>query len=264
MSIVWFSRPLLISRSHKTLRGPRAGLIFFRKDVEGAKDLEKRVNDAVFPACQGGPHNNTIAAIATSLLQVASPTWKAYAKQVVSNARALAEVLVGHGYKLQTQGTDNHLVLWDLRPVGLTGSKVEKICDFVGITINSKCPCGRFEHRLILVSENAVSGDASAQVPGGIRLGTSALTSRSMKEEDIKVVAEFLHRAVQLSLELQKEAGSKLLKDFERVATSGDGEGAKKVKQLCKEVRAFAKKWPLPGVDVSTLTKPQGFEGDDE
>jgi glycine hydroxymethyltransferase len=71
------------------------------------------------------------------LLQVASPTWKAYAKQVVSNARTLAEVLVGHGYKLQTQGTDNHLVLWDLRPVGLTGSKVEKICDFVGITINS-------------------------------------------------------------------------------------------------------------------------------
>jgi glycine hydroxymethyltransferase len=85
-----------------------------------------------------------------------------------------------------------------------------------------------------------------------------------MKEEDIKVVAEFLHRAVQLSLELQQEAGSKMLKDFERVATSGDGEGAKKVKQLCKEVRVFAKKWPLPGVDVSTLTKPQGFEGDDE
>ena len=130
---------ILTSHSHKTLRGPRAGLIFFRKDVEGAKDLEKRINDAVFPACQGGPHNNTIAAIATSLLQVVSPTWKAYAKQVICNARALAEALVAHGYKLQTQGTDNHLVLWDLRPVGLTGSKVEKICDFVGITINSMC-----------------------------------------------------------------------------------------------------------------------------
>jgi len=85
-----------------------------------------------------------------------------------------------------------------------------------------------------------------------------------MKEEDIRIVADFLHRAVQLSLQLQKEAGSKLLKDFERVATSGDGEGAKKVKQLRKEVRAFAKKWPLPGVDVSTLTKPEGFEGDEE
>lgn len=198
------------------------------------------------------------------MLQVSSPSWKAYAKQVVLNARALAEVLVGQGYKLQTQGTDNHLVLWDLRPVGLTGSKVEKICDFVGITINSMfLLINDRPFSLTDLVENAVSGDASAQVPGGIRLGTSALTSRSMKEDDIRIVADFLHRAVQLSLELQKEAGSKLLKDFERVATTGDGEGRKKVLALCKEVRAFAKKWPLPGVDVSSLKKPEGFEGDD-
>lgn len=84
-----------------------------------------------------------------------------------------------------------------------------------------------------------------------------------MKEDDIRIVADFLHRAVQLALQLQKEAGSKLLKDFERVATTGDGEGAKAVKALCKEVRAFAKKWPLPGVDVTSLKKPEGFEGDD-
>lgn len=122
---------------HKTLRGPRAGLIFFRKDSEQAKDLEKRVNEAVFPACQGGPHNNTIAGIATALLQATQPTWKAYAKQVIANARILAEELVRRGYKLQTSGTDNHLVLWDLRPSGVTGSKVEKLCDIVGITINS-------------------------------------------------------------------------------------------------------------------------------
>jgi glycine hydroxymethyltransferase len=238
---------VVTTTTHKTLRGPRAGLIFFRKDVPEAKDLEKRVNDAVFPACQGGPHNNTIAAIATSLLQVVQPSWKVYAKQVVTNARVLAAELFAQGYRLQTDGTDNHLILWDLRPIGLTGSKAEKICDFVGITIN----------------KNAVHGDASAQVPGGIRLGTSALTSRSMNEEDIKKVAEFLHRAIQLALQLQKEAGSKLLKDFERVATTGDGEGAKAVKELRKEVRAFAKRFPLPGVDVSTLTKPEGFEGDD-
>lgn len=79
----------------------------------------------------------TIAAIATALKQVAQPEWKAYAKQVIANAKALAEALVSHGYKLQTEGTDNHLVLWDLRPIGLTGSKVEKVCDFMGITINS-------------------------------------------------------------------------------------------------------------------------------
>lgn len=236
---------VVTTTTHKTLRGPRAGLIFFRKDLENAKDLEKRVNDAVFPACQGGPHNNTIAAIATALKQVAQPEWKAYAKQVISNARTLADALVSHGYKLQTGGTDNHLVLWDLRPIGLTGSKVEKVCDLMGITIN----------------KNAVSGDASAQVPGGIRLGTSALTSRDMREEDIKQVAEFLHRAVQISLTLQKEAGSKLLKDFVRVAsTPQEGlVGHQQVKALKDEVTAFAQRFPLPGVDVSNLQKPEGL-----
>ncbi|KAI0088178.1 glycine hydroxymethyltransferase [Irpex rosettiformis] len=240
---------VVTTTTHKTLRGPRAGLIFFRKDSAKAKDLEKRVNDAVFPACQGGPHNNTIAGIATALLQATQPTWKAYVKQVIANARTLGEELVARGYKLQTNGTDNHLVLWDLRPLGLTGSKLEKLCDFVGITIN----------------KNAVSGDASAQVPGGIRLGTSALTSRDLRESDIKLVAEFLHRAVQIALVLQKEAGSKLLKDFVRVATTPEeGKvGHQQVKDLGKEVRAFARKWPLPGVDISTLTRPAGIHEDE-
>jgi len=240
---------VVTTTTHKTLRGPRAGLIFFRKDSAQAPDLEKRVNDAVFPACQGGPHNNTIAAIATALHQACQPEWKEYAKQVIANARTLAEELVAHGYRLQTNGTDNHLVLWDLRPLKLTGSKLEKLCDLLGITIN----------------KNAVSGDASAQVPGGIRLGTSALTSRDMMQSDIKVVADFLHRAVQLALLLQKEAGSKQLKDFVRVATTEtEGKkGAAQVKQLRKDVRTFATKWPLPGVDVKNLTKPAGIEEED-
>jgi glycine hydroxymethyltransferase len=80
----------------------------------------------------------TNAGVATALLQVAQPTFRAYAKQVIANARSLASRLVEHGYKLQTGGTDSHLVLWDLRPLGLTGSKVEKVCDLMGITINSK------------------------------------------------------------------------------------------------------------------------------
>ncbi|KAK7036559.1 glycine hydroxymethyltransferase shm1 [Paramarasmius palmivorus] len=239
---------VVTTTTHKTLRGPRAGLIFFRKDLANAADLEKRVNEAVFPACQGGPHNNTIAAVATALLQVADPAFKTYAKQVIANARTLADELAQHGYKLQTGGSDNHLVLWDLRPLGLTGSKVEKICDLMGITIN----------------KNAVSGDASAQVPGGIRLGTSALTSRNMTEKDIKVVADFLHRTIQLSLVLQKEAGSKLLKDFVRVATTQEEgkQGFAQVKQLRDEVRAFAKQWPLPGVDAASFKKPAGVDED--
>lgn len=103
----------------------------------------------------------------------------------------------------------------------------------------------------------------SAQTPGGIRIGTSALTSRNMKEEDHKTVASFLHRAVQLALVIQKEAGSKLLKDFLKAATTGNGEGAIGVKQLRKDVREFARRWPLPGVDVSDLKRPAGIEEDD-
>ncbi|KAI5120617.1 hypothetical protein M0805_008093 [Coniferiporia weirii] len=233
---------VVTTTTHKTLRGPRAGLIFFRKDAKNAEDLEKRVNEAVFPACQGGPHNNTIAGIATSLKQACSPTWQTYAKQVISNAQILASELVGYGYSLQTSGTDNHLVLWDLRPTGVTGSKVEKICDLVGITIN----------------KNAVSGDKSAQTPGGIRLGTSALTSRNMTEEDHKTVASLLHRTVQLALALQKESKSKLLKDFLRVA-----EQSADVRELRAEVRAFARRWPLPGVNVQNIVRPAGIEEDD-
>jgi glycine hydroxymethyltransferase len=104
---------------------------------------------------------------------------------------------------------------------------------------------------------------ASAQVPGGIRLGTSALTSRNLTEPDIKQVAELLHRSVQLSLLVQKEAGSKMLKDFVRAATDGDGAGARSVKQLRKDVKAFARQWPLPGVDVTTIKRPAGVEEDD-
>lgn len=116
-----------------------------------------------------------------------------------------------------------------------------------------------------LFLENAVSGDASAQTPGGIRLGTAALTSRDMVEEDIKTVAELLHRAVQLALVLQKEAGSKLLKDFVRVATTeSEGKvGAKMVKELRRDVAAFARRWPLPGADVSSLRRPAGIKEDD-
>ena len=120
------------------------------------------------------------------------------------------------------------------------------------------------EVHIFLCSENAVSGDASAQVPGGIRLGTSALTSRNMTEADIKVVADFLHRSVQLSLLLQKEAGTKMLKDFVRVATRQEEgkQGFTQVKQLRDEVRAFASKWPLPGVDTTDFKKPAGIEED--
>jgi len=111
--------------------------------------------------------------------------------------------------------------------------------------------------------ENAVSGDSSAQVPGGIRIGTSALTSRDMREDDLRTVASFLHRAVQLSLLVQKESGSKLLKDFVRAATvPEEGKvGAQQVTQLRRDVREFARRWPVPGIP-GPITRPVGIEED--
>ncbi|GAA5871173.1 hypothetical protein JCM8547_001477 [Rhodosporidiobolus lusitaniae] len=227
---------VVCTTTHKTLRGPRAGLIFFRKDKEA--DLEKRINDAVFPACQGGPHNNTIAAVAVALKQAASPAFKEYAAQVIKNTQTLAAELGKHGYKVQTGGSENHLVLLDLRPNGLTGSKVEKVCDLAHITLN----------------KNSVPGDKSAATPGGVRIGSNALTSRSMKEAEMVEVAGFIARAFALALEAQEEAGSKLLKDFVAKLT-GDGPSAQKLKQLSADVNAFAEKYPLPGVPDSASIK---------
>ncbi|KAJ3010176.1 UNVERIFIED_CONTAM: hypothetical protein HDU68_002292, partial [Siphonaria sp. JEL0065] len=216
-----------------TLRGPRAGLVFFHKYEKGSPkgDLEERCNFAVFPSNQGGPHNNTIAAVAVALKQVAEPGFKQYAIQVRKNAKAVAETLVKHGYKLASGGTDNHLVLWDLRPLGLNGNKMEKICDALNITVN----------------KNSIAGDSSAFVPGGVRVGTAALTSRSFKEKDFIQVAEFLHQAAQLALKIQTKSG-KLIKDF-IVALEQDVE----VKALRVKVEAFAHQFPMPGFDPASV-----------
>lgn len=212
---------LVTTTTHKTLRGPRAGLIFFQRA------LEERINFAVFPTTQGGPHNNTIAGIAVALKQAATPEFRAYCQAVRANASALAGALRAHGYRICTDGTDNHIVLWDLRPHKLTGSKMEKICEMAHITIN----------------KNSVAGDSNALSPGGVRLGTPALTTRGFKEEHFVQVADFLHRTVQIALRVQATCGSKLLKDFV-VAARDDAELA----QLGAEVESFAVQFPLPGV----------------
>jgi glycine hydroxymethyltransferase len=228
---------LVTTTTHKTLRGPRAGLIFFRKlKLDGTStDLENRVNQAVFPSNQGGPHNNAIAAVAVALKQVASPEFIQYAKQVRRNASVLADSLKQKGYKLVTDGTDNHLILWDLRPCKLTGSKLEKVCDLVAITLN----------------KNAVHGDVSALSPGGVRIGTPALTSRSFKEEDFVQVAEFLHRAVQIALQIQEASSSKMMKEF--VNTLESGVGQDQIKALRQEVETFSRTFPMPGFDPKAI-----------
>jgi len=223
---------IVTTTTHKTLRGPRAGLIFFRKLKDGKPtDLEGRVNQAVFPSNQGGPHENTIAAIAVALKQVCSPEWKEYAHQVRKNSVALANALQGYGYKLVTDGTENHLVLWDLRPQNLTGSKFEKIAELANITVN----------------KNTVHGDVSAVTPGGVRIGTAALTSRSFKENDFVKVAEFLHRLAKVAINIQEKSG-KQLKDFITAATASE-----EIKEIRAEVEKFARSFPMPGFDTTGI-----------
>ena len=225
---------IVTSTTHKTLRGPRQGMIFFRKGdrlkADGSPtgdkyDFENRINEAVFPGCQGGPHNNVIAALGVALKEAMSPDFKKYAHQVRLNAKAMGEELMKRGYKLVTDGTDNHLVLWDLRPTKITGSKIEKICDMVHITLN----------------KNAVAGDTSALTPGGVRVGASAMTSRNLTEKDFVDIAGFLDRAVKLALKIQEKSGKKL-KDFTAAA-----EASEEVKQLRKDVIEYSQKFPMPG-----------------
>merc|ERR1712100_38264 len=216
---------VVTTTTHKSLRGPRAGMIFF-KYSEKYPDIKERIDMAVFPALQGGPHNHQIGALACQLLEVATPEFKEYSKQVVENSATLAKTLQEKGHKLATDGTDNHLILWDLRPHGLTGSKVEKVCECASISLN----------------RNAVHGDASALSPGGVRIGSPAMTTRGCAEADFKKIAHFLDRCCQIALDVQKEKGKKL-KDFE----AGLFENPEIV-ALRKEVEAWTAPMGYPGI----------------
>jgi len=222
---------VVTTTTHKTLRGPRAGLIFFRRGKNeatgNAYDYEDRINNAVFPALQGGPHENTIGAVAVALKEAAQPEFKEYIRQVKKNAHVLAEALVSKGYSIVTGGTENHVVLWDVRPQEMTGSKLEKLFEIAGISVN----------------KNAIYGDASALSPGGVRLGAPAMTSRGLKEADFVQVAEFLHKGMQIAIGIQSKTG-KLLKNFFPALDASE-----ELKALRQEVEAFSQKFPMPGYE---------------
>uniref|UniRef100_A0A0K0CXK5 Serine hydroxymethyltransferase n=1 Tax=Angiostrongylus cantonensis TaxID=6313 RepID=A0A0K0CXK5_ANGCA len=196
---------VVTTTTHKSLRGPRGALIFFRKGVrstnaKGEKimyDIGEKIAAAVFPGLQGGPHNHTISAIAVALKQCLSEEFVKYAKQILLNAHALSTKLIELGYTIATGGTDNHLCLVDLRPKGIEGAKAEHVLDMVHIACN----------------KNTCPGDVSALRPGGIRLGTPALTSRGFTEKDFEQVAIFIDEALQILLKYQDQAG-KTMRDF--------------------------------------------------
>merc|ERR1712139_724878 len=217
---------LVTTTTHKSLRGPRAGMIFF-KYSDKIPDIKDRIDMAVFPALQGGPHNHQIGALAAQLLEVNTPEFVEYSRQVIVNSQALAATLMEKGHKVATNGTDNHLVLWDLRPHGLTGGKVEKVCEAASISLN----------------RNTVHGDVSALSPGGVRIGSPAMTTRGCMEADFVQVGVFLDRCCQIALEVQKTKGKKLA-EFEK----GLGDDNKELMELRAEVEAWSLQWGFPGI----------------
>ncbi len=160
---------VITTTTHKTLRGPR-GAVIFSKD----KEIGEKINRAVFPGIQGGPHLNTIAAMGIAFEEALKPAFKNYINQVVRNARVLADELKRHGFNLVSGGTDNHLILIDLRSRGISGMEAQN----------------RLEKAGIIANRNTVPGDKSAFNPSGLRLGTPAETTRGAKEKDMIKIAK--------------------------------------------------------------------------
>ncbi len=191
------------STTHKTLRGPRSGIILCKQEY--AKDIDR----SVFPGMQGGPLCHIVAAKAICFGEALQPEFKAYGQQVINNARTLAEVLVAGGITLASGGTDNHLMLCDVTSIGLTGKIAEKALDKAAITVN----------------KNMIPFDKRKPLdPSGIRIGTAALTTRGMKEDEMKRVGAWI-------LE---------------VLNAADDQGV--IKKVSGEIAEFAGAFPVPGI----------------
>src|SRR3990167_7550956 len=211
-----FGFHIITTTTHKTLRGPRGGMILSQGKVSNPlKPVDKTIQNLptlidrqVFPGFQGGPHMNNTAAKAVAFGEAMRPEFKTYAKQVLKNAKRLADELMRRGFKLITNGTDNHLILADVKTsFNLDGKEVEEALDKIGLTLN----------------KNSIPNDTLPPYrPSGIRLGTPAITTRGLKEKDMQPIAEWMSLAI------------KYRKD------------TKKLKSLHSEVKAFCLHFPLP------------------
>ena len=204
-----------MTTTHKTLRGPRGALILcngntsdpLKKPERTKENLPSLIDRAIIPGLQGGPHNQQTAAIAVALLEAYQPAFKEYGKQVVINAKTLAEALMNKGFKLVTNGTDNHLLLADLSNKNISGKQGEKALSSAGITVN----------------KNTVPFDTRPPYdPSGIRLGTPALTTRGMKQAEMLQVADWISDAIDHYSD------------------------EKYLEKLHKTITAFTKDFPLP------------------
>ena len=212
---------VVTTTTHKSLRGPRGAMIFYRKGVRSHDkkgnpimyDIADKIDFSVFPGHQGGPHNHTISALSTALKLAATPEFKIYQEQVMK--------------------TDNHLLLINLKPQGVDGSRVERVMELAHIAAN----------------KNTVPGDTSALVPGGIRMGTPALTTRGFMEQDFVEVANFVDRAVKITADIKSQVGPKL-KDFRAALEEKEWPA---IAELKADVEKFASAFPTIGFEASTM-----------
>ncbi|KAI9691219.1 MAG: glycine hydroxymethyltransferase shm1 [Bathelium mastoideum] len=243
---------VVTTTTHKSLRGPRGAMIFYRKGVrrtdkkgvEEKYDLEGPINASVFPGHQGGPHNHTITALAVALQQAQTAEFKEYQQTILANAKALAGRLGdskpdgGLGYNVVSGGTDNHLVLIDLKDRSVDGARVERVLELVGVASN----------------KNTVPGDKSAMKPGGLRMGTPAMTTRGFQPEDFKRVADIVHNAVVLTQKVDKMAKEQAESTGRKNPGSvnafkeylGEGENFPEIITLRKEVEDWVGTFSLP------------------
>ncbi|KAI5186748.1 glycine hydroxymethyltransferase [Nematocida homosporus] len=176
---------VVMTTTHKSLRGPRGAVIFYRKSVtvkDTVYDLDQRINSAVFPFLQGGPHNQTIAGIAHAMYMAAQPEYQQYIDQVLLNAKAMARAFQARNYQILTGSTTNHMLIIDLKNKHVGGSEVEFVCDLLNLNIN----------------KNTVPKDTSPLKPSGIRVGVYAITTRGLKEADATFIVEVIDFAVSI------------------------------------------------------------------
>jgi glycine hydroxymethyltransferase len=224
---------IITTTTHKTLRGPRGAIIMVtEKGLKKDPDLSQKINKAVFPGLQGGPHDNQTAALAAALDEAGRPSFRKYAVQIVKNAKTLAKVLADGGLKLVGGGTENHLILVDLTETLGIGNGVfaEKALDLVNLTAN----------------KNTVPGEQSSPFyPSGIRLGTPAATTRGMKEKEMTIIGETILAVIEilkkLNLPVEKEEKKKILPSLIKKL-----EKDKEIVRLRAKIKKLALRFPLP------------------
>ncbi len=221
---------IITTTTHKTLRGPRGAIIMVtKKGLKKDPDLGKKINSAIIPGLQGGPHNNQTAAIAICLAEASTKAFQKYAKKVIENAKVLSDELENHGLVLVAGGTESHLMLIDLRDIGLSGNIASIALEAAGIIVN----------------QNSVPNDTMPPFyPSGVRLGTPAVTTRGMGKREMKKIAEWIYLVIEHvkvnSLPNEPDKRSVFVKKFKERASKD-----KYLLNIRKEVKVLCQKYPI-------------------